>query len=57
MCLMSTSVRTTTVMETSEWYDGAFLLSVCSERSIREDDSGSGDFGHLLLYLVAPVDA
>lgn len=39
---MSTSVRTTTVTETSEWYDGAFLLSLCSESSIREDDSGSG---------------
>lgn len=54
---MSTSARTTTAMETSEWYDAALLLSVCSERSSKEDSSGSGDLGHLLLYLVAPVDA
>lgn len=36
---MSTSVRTTTVTETSERYDDALLLSVCPERSIREDST------------------
>lgn len=57
MCLLSTSLRTTMAMETSDRYDFTFLPYRSAQKGqLERTRSGSGNFGHLLSYLVTPVD-